>query len=138
MIEEFLRVFRYPRIRSLFARAGTPYEDAHEIAETLRLKAIVVDVGGVTLGTVPRDPADVPVLATLIASDAEWLVTGDRGDLPSLGLRQIVTASEFLSRMDSLSMPPLAEQPRAPYRVKRERRKRTATAAQVRVVSRPA
>ena len=47
----------------------------------------------------PRDPDDIPVLATLIASSADMLVTGDR-DL--LALREdypIETPVEFVRRL---------------------------------------
>jgi predicted nucleic acid-binding protein len=47
----------------------------------------------------PRDPDDIPVLATLIASEADMLVTGDR-DL--LALREeypIETPAEFVRRL---------------------------------------
>ncbi|MBX3663396.1 MAG: putative toxin-antitoxin system toxin component, PIN family [Burkholderiales bacterium] len=129
MIEEVLRVFHYPKVRRMLADAEVTYEDLREITEMLRLKAVVVDVTGVALKTVPRDPKDVLVMATLIASEAEWLVTGDKRDLLSLGLRNIVTARDFLSRIDALRLPPLAEQPRAAYRVARGRRRRPASTA---------
>lgn len=130
MVEELLRVFHYPKVRRMLATAGATYEDPREIVELLRLKAILVDVSGVVLKTPPQDPKDVPVLATMVAAEAEWLVTGDKRDLLSLGLRNIVTARDFLSRIDALRLPPLAEQPRAAYRVARERRRRPAAAAQ--------
>ncbi|MBX9903670.1 MAG: putative toxin-antitoxin system toxin component, PIN family [Burkholderiales bacterium] len=130
MIEEILRVFHYPKVRRVLAKAAVTYEDPREITEMLRLRAILVDVTGVVLQTVPQDPKDALVLATLIAAEAEWLVTGDKRDLLSLGLRNVITARDFLSRLEALRLPPLAEQPRAAYRVARERRKRPAAVAQ--------
>ncbi len=130
MIEEILRVFHYPKVRSMFSKAGVAQEDLREIVEILRLKAVLVDITGVVPQVVPRDPKDVPVMATMIAAEAEWLVTGDKRDLLSLGQRNIVTARDFLSRIESLRLPPLAEQPRAAYKVSRERRKRPVAAAQ--------
>jgi len=129
MIEEILRVFHYPKVRRMLAKAAVTYEDPREITEMLRLSAILVDVTGVVLQTVPQDPKDTMVLATLIASGAEWLVTGDKRDLLSLGLRNIITARDFLQRFEALRLPPLAEQPRAVYRVSRERRRRPVAAA---------
>jgi len=130
MIEEILRVFHYPRVRRMLAKGGVTHDDPHEITEMLRLKAVLVDVTGVALATVPRDPKDVPVIATMVAAEAEWLVTGDKRDLLSLGMRNILTATQFMQRFDALRLPPLAEEPRASYRVARGRRKRSPTAAQ--------
>ncbi len=130
LIAEFCRAAAYPRIRTLFAKTGVSERELRDFADLLRLKALVVDVSAASLPVDPRDANDQPVIATMIAAEAEWLVTGDRRDLLSLGLRNIVTAREFLSRADALRPPPLAEQPRAAYRPATARRKRRATAAQ--------
>ncbi len=47
----------------------------------------------------PRDPDDVPVLATLIASGADILVTGDRDLLAPRGKYPIETPAEFVRRL---------------------------------------
>jgi predicted nucleic acid-binding protein len=48
---------------------------------------------------VPRDPGDDPVLATLLAADADCLVSGD-GDLLALRDRYpILTPAEFARRL---------------------------------------
>jgi len=129
MIGEMRRVIAYPKIRALFSKAGLTDDGLRDFFELLRLKALVVDIATAALPVEPPDPNDRPVVATMVAAEAEWLVTGDKRDLLSLGLRQIVTARDFLSRMDALRLPPLAEQPRAAYRVAKSRRKRPATAA---------
>lgn len=129
MIEELRRVIDYPRIRALFTKAGLADDDLHEFFELLRLKAMVVDASKAILPAEPPDANDRPVIATMVAADAEWLVTGDKRDLLSLGLRQIVTPKAFLSRMEALRLPPLAEQRRAAYKVATSRRKRPAAAA---------
>jgi len=130
MIEELQRVLHYPKIHKLFAKAGLSDDSLEDFLDLLRLKAVVVDISAVTLPVEPRDVHDRPVIATMIAAEAEWLVTGDKRDLLSLGLRNIVTARDFLSRVDALRLPPLAEQPRASYRVARGRRRLPASTAQ--------
>lgn len=129
MIEEMRRVIGYPKIRALFSKAGLADDGLRDFFELLRLKALVVELSTATLPVEPPDANDRPVIATMVAAEAEWLVTGDKRDLLSLGLRQIVTARDFLSRMDALRLPPLAEQRRAAYKVATSRRKRPATAA---------
>ncbi|HUG14892.1 MAG TPA: putative toxin-antitoxin system toxin component, PIN family [Thermomicrobiales bacterium] len=57
-----------------------------------------------------RDPQDVLILATALAGNAQYLVTGDRdllvlADDPRLGALQIVTATEFLSALDVEQVP---------------------------------
>jgi putative PIN family toxin of toxin-antitoxin system len=47
----------------------------------------------------PRDPDDVPVLATLIASGADILVTGDRDLLALRDKYSIETPAEFVRRL---------------------------------------
>ena len=47
----------------------------------------------------PRDPDDVPVLATLIASGADILVTGDRDLLALRDKYPIETPAEFVRRL---------------------------------------
>ena len=55
------------------------------------------------LQAVPADPKDDMVVATAVAAKAEYLVTGDRKHLLSLGTYegiQIVTPREFLELLD--------------------------------------
>lgn len=47
----------------------------------------------------PRDPDDIPVLATLIASRADVLVTGDRDLLALADQYPIETPAEFVRRL---------------------------------------
>ncbi|MBL8526408.1 MAG: putative toxin-antitoxin system toxin component, PIN family [Burkholderiales bacterium] len=48
---------------------------------------------------VPRDPKDMPILATLVASDADILVTRDRDLLDLRGKYPIQTPAEFARRL---------------------------------------
>jgi putative PIN family toxin of toxin-antitoxin system len=45
-----------------------------------------------------RDPADQPVLATLMAAQAQYLITGDKDLLALAGQYPIITPAEFWTR----------------------------------------
>jgi putative PIN family toxin of toxin-antitoxin system len=74
---------------------------ADEIARfvlELRAQSDVVEPAGVRIDT-PRDPDDAPILATLIASGADLIVSGD-GDLLALrGRYPVETPAEFARRL---------------------------------------
>jgi putative PIN family toxin of toxin-antitoxin system len=94
-LDEIGRVLSYPRIR---ARLGWGKDEIANFLLLLRFKADVVDITR-GKGKVPRDPGDNPVLATLLASEADCLVSGD-GDLLALRDRYpILTPAEFASRL---------------------------------------
>ena len=91
-LEELRRVCRYPRLQ----RYLRPHE-VGSLVGRIRRRAIVLEV----LPTVEAssEPDDDPILATDLAGEAEWLVTGDKGDLLTLEKvrrARIVTVREFL------------------------------------------
>jgi putative PIN family toxin of toxin-antitoxin system len=90
-LNEFRRVSRYAKLR----RYLKPVE-AGNLVNGLRHQATVLK----TLPTVDLspDPDDNPVLAMAEASQAQYLVTGDKKDLLALGSiggTRIVTARQF-------------------------------------------
>lgn len=94
-LEEFRRVTRYPRIRRYIepAAAGTMHN------ELRRLAVLVTELPSVETS---RDPADNFLLAMAQAGEADFLVTGDKHDLLSLGTfgrTRIVTARQLLERL---------------------------------------
>ncbi|MCP4407704.1 MAG: putative toxin-antitoxin system toxin component, PIN family [Gammaproteobacteria bacterium] len=95
-LTEFRRVSRYPKLR----RYLKPFE-AGNLVNGLRNQAIVLgDFPEVDLSP---DPDDNPVLASAIAGEAEYIITGDKRDLLSLGVVQgiqIVTARDFVDVLD--------------------------------------
>lgn len=101
LIAEFGRVLHYPKVRKLLAAGGVSDDDLLDYLDLFRMKAIVVNADETTLEVKPADAKDVPVVAALVASGAEFLVTGDKKHLLSLGMPQIVTARDFLSRLES-------------------------------------
>lgn len=91
-LEEFRRVTRYPRVKTLLdpGAAGTMHNQ-------LRASGIVLD----KLPTITRsqDPADNFLLAMAEAGAADYLVTGDKRDVLSLkthGTTHIVNATDML------------------------------------------
>jgi len=91
-LDELRRVSRYPRLKSRFA----PHEAGRLVGQIRRVAVMVDPASGVA---VSPDPDDDPLIATAIAGDAQYLVTGDKNDLLVLesvrGVR-IVTARQML------------------------------------------
>jgi len=94
-LDEVSRVLCYPKIRKLLG-----WSDGHieSFIRKLMPRIEVVEIDA-TAARVPNDPDDAPILATLIASSADVLVTGD-GDLLALRDRYpIETPAEFVRRL---------------------------------------
>ena len=92
-MDEVTRVTRYPRIRERLTPAL-----AGRLINELRDIAIVVET--LPRATVSADPYDNYLLAMAAAGAADFLVTGDKRDLLSLGFYQgvrIVAVREFLA-----------------------------------------
>ena len=91
-LDELRRVSRYPRLKSRFA----PHEAGRLVGQIRRVAVMVDPASGVA---VSPDPDDDPLIATAIAGDAQYLVTGDKNDLLALqsvsGVR-VVTARQML------------------------------------------
>jgi len=94
-LAEISRVLEYPKIRR---KLGWDDQQIELFIKQLYIRAEVVELGPLSV-EVPRDPSDTPILATLAASNADILVTGE-GDL--LALRDnypIETPAEFIRRL---------------------------------------
>jgi len=98
LIEEFRRVLNYPKVRKLLSGSGVTDDDLRDYVDIFRMKAILVKADQ-ALEVEPAGAKDIPVVAALVASGAEFLVTGDKKHLLSLGMPQVVTAADFLSRL---------------------------------------
>jgi putative PIN family toxin of toxin-antitoxin system len=96
LLDEVGRVLSYPKIQGRLRWGG---DEIARFLLLLRFKADIVDIANEHAG-VPRDPGDDPVLATsLLAADADCLVSGD-GDLLALRDRYpILTTAEFARRL---------------------------------------
>lgn len=90
-IGELRRVSRYPRLRKYLKPA-----EAGALVNGLRHQATVLqELPSVELSP---DPDDNPILATAIVGRVDYLVTGDKRDLLSLGkveAVQIISARRF-------------------------------------------
>jgi putative PIN family toxin of toxin-antitoxin system len=95
LIEEIAVTLARPKIQAL-----VPWPAAQIDRFVLELRAFCDVVEPAELNfKYPRDPDDIPVLATLIASGADLLVTGDRDLLTLREKYPIETPAEFVRRL---------------------------------------
>ena len=95
MLDEIRRVLGYPKIRK---RLKWDPDEIERFILLLRFKCIVIEPPSMTFDRL-RDLADAAVLATLIHSEAEALITGD-GELLALADRYpIISPAEFVRRL---------------------------------------
>jgi len=95
LLDEIGRVLSYSKIQGRLRWGG---DQIARFLLLLRFKAEIVDIENEN-ARVPRDPGDDPVLATLLAAEADCLVSGD-GDLLALRDRYpILTPAEFARRL---------------------------------------
>ena len=95
LLDEIGRVLSYPRIQ---ARLGWGKDEIANFLLLLRFKADVVDIAQ-EKGRKTRDPGDDPVLATLLASGADCLVSGDGDLLAHRDRYPILTPADFARRI---------------------------------------
>jgi len=94
-LTEVARVLTYSKIRK---RLQWRRETIERFLRQLYLRSELVDVSDINQ-SVPGDPKDQPILASLIASNAEYLVTGD-SDLLTLSDRYpIVAPADFVRHL---------------------------------------
>lgn len=94
ILEEVARVLAYPKIRK---RLNWDDEHISRYIALMRFEAEVVDIVGVE-ANVPADPNDNHLLATLIASKAGWLITGDSDFDELTGQCPVIAPGEFVRR----------------------------------------
>jgi len=99
LTDELMAALAYPKVRKLLLAGGITDDGLREYIDILRIKAILVRPVDIQLPMTPADPKDIPVLEAFLASEAEYLVTGDKKHLLSLGMPQIVTAADFAARL---------------------------------------
>lgn len=102
-LEELRRVSRYPKIKAILPahRIGTMVNNMH--------RALVLDdLPAISGGVEINDPNDVFLLAMVQASNADYLVTGDRRagllQLSSFGRASIVTPAVFCAKALSITI----------------------------------
>ena len=94
-LAEIGRVLAYPKIQS---RLKWDEPRIEQFIRQLYIRSEVVDLHSASV-EVPRDPRDTPILATLIVSGADMLLTGDRDLLDLRDRYPIQTPSEFVRRL---------------------------------------
>ena len=96
ILAELVRVL--PRLNH---RLRLSEEDILDLVDALALLADLVDPAadaGPVATMLLRDPADVPVLGTLLASGADYLITGDKDLLALAERHSILTPAQFWTR----------------------------------------
>ncbi len=94
-LAELARVLKYPKVEKLLKWNEVQIQ---AFIRQLYLRVEVVDIALVKQ-EVPTDPDDSPILASLIAAKADYLVSGD-GDLLAPGnLYPILSPTEFVRRL---------------------------------------
>lgn len=92
ILQEIERVLHYPKIAKRLNWDKEKVKNYIELlsffAESIELKAIQVEV--------LKDPDDSPILATLLESQADWLITGDKVLLELKNKYPIITLEDFL------------------------------------------
>jgi uncharacterized protein len=72
-------------------------DEIRDLADSFLFMAEIVEPGAASDETL-RDKADAPVLATLLAAGADYLITGDKDLLALAGRYPIVTPAAFWER----------------------------------------
>jgi putative PIN family toxin of toxin-antitoxin system len=97
VIDEFTRVWDHlaPRLK----RTPTDLSDFLDML-TLHSELVQLDVAVLASAAASglRDSNDVPILATLLCTSADWLVTGDKELLVVAGSYPILTPAAFVTR----------------------------------------
>lgn len=95
-IAEIMRVAGYAKLQKYFTheQAADLLKDLHYFSEVVTLEEVPA---------ISQDPADNLIIATALAGDADYLVTGDKRDLLHLGEVEgipIITARQALEMLE--------------------------------------
>ena len=94
-MDEIAGVLGYPKIRTLLGWNDARIES---FVRQLILRVELVQIEGHS-APVPNDPDDTPILATLIASSADVLITGDSDPQTLRARYPIETPAQFAQRL---------------------------------------
>ncbi|QUN31843.1 putative toxin-antitoxin system toxin component, PIN family (plasmid) [Cupriavidus sp. KK10] len=91
ILDEMIRVLpRLPRVQMTAT-------EIRDLADSLMFLAEIVEPSGAPDEAL-RDPADQPILLTLLAAKAQYLITGDKDLLALADRYPIVTPTDFWAR----------------------------------------
>jgi putative PIN family toxin of toxin-antitoxin system len=94
LLTELRETLNYPKIRKRLVSSAI---DSELFLELLPFFTVQVDLTGVEVPR-PRDAADEMVLATFVAGQAEWLVSGDEDLLVMADQFPILSPAAFVAR----------------------------------------
>ncbi len=95
-LAEIARVLSYPKIARVLC---WDRETIERFLKQIYLRSSMVELPAEHGIAVPADPDDTPILASLVASGAECLVTGDADMLALKDHYPIMTPGEFATRL---------------------------------------
>tara|TARA_R110000868_G_scaffold10639_2_gene51580 strand:+ start:8216 stop:8629 length:414 start_codon:yes stop_codon:yes gene_type:complete len=97
ILEELSRVLSYPKIRKRF---NWDKEQITQFVDSLKFLSEYIELKKPKkLKIEPRDEFDIPILQTLIASQADYLISGDNDLLELKEHYSIMTLAAFVSLM---------------------------------------
>ncbi len=94
LLAEIARVLAYPKIAR---RLGWDAQQVDRFVTLLRFRTTLADVSQ-SIVRVPEDPDDDFVLATLVVSRSDWLVSGDEDLLGMAAEYPVLSPAEFVDR----------------------------------------
>jgi putative PIN family toxin of toxin-antitoxin system len=94
-LAEIGRALGYPKI---YRKLKWDEQRIEQFLRQLYIRAEVIELHSISV-EVPRDPKDAPILATLMVSGADVLVSGDRDLLELRNQHPIQTPAEFVRRL---------------------------------------
>lgn len=94
-LAEIARVMEYPKVKKLLKWDEVQIQ---AFIRQLCLRVEVIDISGITV-QVPTDSDDAPILATLIAARADFLISGDKDLLVLHEKYPIESPAEFVLRL---------------------------------------
>lgn len=94
ILQEIERVLLYPKI---FKRLKLDSAKIRQHIDFLSLLTEVIEIGECSV-IVEKDHDDSPILETLVTSQSDWLVTGDKVLLELRNRYPIVSVSEFADK----------------------------------------
>ena len=100
-LTEIERVLHYSKIQRIL---GWNAERITTFVKRLGRRALRIRVSGIPV-EVPGDASDIPILASLVGSSAQFLVTGDSDLLALRDSYPILTPGEFLRVLKSKHLP---------------------------------
>lgn len=97
ILEEIVRVFRYPKVVRLMGKNGITLKDVDNLIETIS-KISIITPGKHAVNAIKDDPPDNMFLACAVEGAADFIISGDHHltDMDSFENIKIVNPNDFL------------------------------------------